>query len=270
MRQVQGAAFIALASAAFGGLVLAWGDPLLPRWSPVAASELAPPVLAAGAGMVFFLAVVLVVTSRRLRLRKQQTPSAVGDLQVAAGEAADAEEVTDVRVLHAQIRTLEEALEQETALAREPAFTPETIRDEAVEELHLRIRSTVRGLAVRMEDDPTAVHVLARVEAAVNRLMAPTAPFVRPTLTTARQVAMLPTEVPPAALNPVREIAVEEAVPEIAIPEVPNTEMPNPETPYAAPRLATPLDEEMVLPIPARTPSPEIRHGRRWLRRSAA
>lgn len=270
MRQVQGAALLALASAAFGGLVLAWGDALLPRWSPVAASELAPPVLAAGGGTVFFLAVVLVATSRRLRRPRQQTLSAVGDLQVAAGEAADAEEVTDVRVLHAQIRTLEEALEQETALVREPTFAPETIRDEAIEELHRRIRSTVRGLAARMEDDPTAVHVLGRVEAAVNRLMAPTVRFVRPTLTVARQVAMLPTEVVPAALNPVRESAVEEAAPKVAIPEIPDTEMPNPETPYAAPVLATPLDEEVVLPIPARTPSPEIRRGRRWLRPSAA
>lgn len=270
MRQVQGVAFVALASAAFGGLVLAWGDPLLPRWSPVAASELAPPVLAAGAGMVFFLAVVLVATLRRLKRRRQQTSSAVGDLQVAAGEAADTEEVTDVRVLHALIRTLEEALEQETTFVREPAFTPETIRDEAVAELHRRIRSTVRGLAVRMEDDPTAVHVLARVEAAVNRLMAPTTLFVRPTLTAARQVAMLPIEVPPAALNPVLEIAVEEGPPAIASREVPNTEMPNPETPYAAPVLATPLDEEAVPPVPARTPSPEIRRGHRWLPRSAA
>lgn len=266
MRQVQGAA---LASAVFGGLVLAWGDPLAPRWSPVAASELPPPVLAAGACLVFFLAIVLVVTSRRLGRDTQQTPSALEDPQVVAVDAADAEEVTDLRVLHAQIRTLEEALEQETALAREPAFTPEMIND-AVEELHLRVRATVRGLAVRMENDPAAVHVLARVDAAVNRLMAPTAPFVRPTLTVACQVAMLPTEVPPAALNPVHRIAVEEAVPEVVMPEVVNPEVVTAEPLYAAPVLATPLDEEVVLPIPPRTPSPEIRRGRRWLRRSAA
>lgn len=271
MRQVQGAALVAL-SAAFGGLVLLWGDPWLPPWSAVTKSELSPSVLAAVAGAVFFLAVVLVATSRRIR-RRRQTLSPVEELPAVAEEAADVEEVTDVRVLHAQIRALEEALEQETALVREPVVAPEVLRDEAVAELHRRIRATVRGLAVRMEDDPTAVQVLARVEAAVSRLMVPTAPFVRPTLTVAHQVAMLPTD-SPAALGPVREVAVEEAVPEVATREVPTPERPGPETVYAAPVLAPPLEqeveEEVVLPIPARTPSTASPRGRRWLRRGAA
>lgn len=237
MRQVQEFAF------------LAWGDSY---------------VLAAGAGLVFFLGVVLVVTLRRLKRRREQIPSAVADLQVAAGDGADAEEVTDVRVLQTQIRTLEEALEQETARVREPAFNPDEIRDEAVAELHSRIRSTVRGLAVRMEDDPTALEVMARVEAAVERLVVPATSFVRPTLTISRQVAMLPTEAPPAALDPVRATPVEEPVPGEAISEVPSAEMPHPQAPYAAPVLVAPLVDEVVLPIPARTPSPEVRRGRRW------
>lgn len=269
MRQVKAVAFMVLASAAFGGLVLVWGDPWLPPSSPVTVSELAQPVLAAGAGVIFLLALVLVASSRWLRRRRKQAPAAVGELEAVAGEGADAEDVTDVRVLHAQIRALEEALEQETALVREPVLTPEEIRDEAVAEFHRRIRATVRGLAARMEDDPTAVHVLARVEAAVNRLMVPDAPFVRPTLTVARQVAIPPTEAP-AALNPVGELTVEEAVSEVAIREVAATERPRPETPYAAPVLAPPLEEEVVLPIPPRTTSPEIQRGRRWRRRGAA
>lgn len=233
MRQVPGAAWAAFVS------------------SP----ELA---LAAGASVSFFLAVLLVAISRHLGRRKQQTPSAVVDLQVDTGPATAVEEVTDVRVLHAHIRILEEALEQETALVREPAPTPEAIRKEAVDELHRRIRSTVHGLGVRMEDDPAAVLVLARVEAAVNRLMPPAAQFVRPTLTVARHVERLPTEVPSA--DPVRQFAGEDAVPEV----------PNPTVPPAAPSPATPVGEEAVLPIPARTPSPEIRRGRRWLHGSAA
>jgi hypothetical protein len=240
---------------------------------------LTPPVLVAGAGMVILLVAALVATSCWLRRRKQRTLADVGDPQVAEGRGGDIEDVIDVRVLRAQIRTLEEALEEaleeEMLLVHEPALPVESVRsvvgDEAVEELRRRIRSTVRGLSARMQDDATAIHVLARVEAAVDRLMVPVVPFVRPTLTVAHQVAMLPTEVAPAILSPVRQLAIEEAVPHVAIPDVPNTQTPSFESPYAAPVLDTPLDaDEVVLPIPARTPSPEIRRGRRWLRRSAA
>jgi hypothetical protein len=236
---------------------------------------LTPPVLVAGAGMVILLVAALVATSGWLRRRKQRTLADVGDPQVAAGGGGDIEDVIDVRVLRAQIRTLEEALEEEMLLVHEPALPVESVRsvvgDEAVEELRRRIRSTVRGLSARMQDDATAIHVLARVEAAVDRLMVPVVPFVRPTLTVAHQVAMLPTEVAPAILSPVRQLAIEEAVPHVAIPDVPNKQTPSFESPYAAPVLDTPPDaDEVVLPIPARTPSPEIRRGRRWPRRSAA
>lgn len=334
MRQVQRIApaallSVALASVALAGLALAWGEPLL----------------AAGAGLVFVFAVALVTFLRRLKRHRQQASSAVEDFQVTGGEAADLEvaagevadpepaagevddpevpggetadieDVTDVRVLHAQIRALEEALEQETAVVRELAFAPDTIRDEAVAEFHRRIRLTVRGLAVRMEDDPTAVDVLARVSAGVDRLMAPNVQFVRPTLTIASKVATLSIEMRPAAFQAANEIAVEEAAPEIAAPEVavPEAAAPemadfetaeldltdletaapemadfetaeldltdldtadsdttDPEIPDAAPSLDAPPGEELVLPIPARTPSPEIRRGRHWLRRSAA
>jgi hypothetical protein len=147
-----------------------------------------------------------------------------------------------------------------------------------------RIQATVRGLSVRTGDDPVAVDVLARVVAAVDRLMAPDT-FARPALSeTAPLLAAA------AAATPLPASSDSEATPSPAVPamrpsdmpvtELTTTQLPVVEVPDEAPAPMTetqPIeaivvedDPDLVLPIPAPPKPQPAPRGRRLRRNSVA
>jgi hypothetical protein len=156
-------------------------------------------------------------------------------------------------------------------------------RAHAEQESLRRIQATVRGLGVRTGDDPVAVDVLARVVAAVDRLMAPDS-FARPALSDTGSLLAAAAAEPLPAAPPARPATPLPAVPAMRPSDMPVTELsatqppPAPvpdERPGPAPIPQTqPIeavvvdDPDLVLPIPA-PPKPQPAPRGRRLRRSS-
>ena len=148
-----------------------------------------------------------------------------------------------------------------------------------------RIQATVRGLSVRTGDDPVAVDVLARVVAAVDRLMV-TDSFERPVLSETGPLLAAIASAPQAEAPPAQEATPLPAVPAMRPSDMPVTELttnalseaaiaedlpeeaPQPET---QPMDAVVVDDpDLVLPIPAPPRPQPAPRGRRLRRNSVA
>lgn len=148
-----------------------------------------------------------------------------------------------------------------------------------------RIQATVRGLSVRTGDDPVAVDVLARVVAAVDRLMVPES-FERPVLSETGPLLAEIAAAPQPAAPPAQEATPLPAVPAMRPSDMPVTELttkalseaaiaedlpeeaPEPET---QPIDAVVVDDpDLVLPIPAPPRPQPAPRGRRLRRNSVA
>jgi hypothetical protein len=148
-----------------------------------------------------------------------------------------------------------------------------------------RIQATVRGLSVRTGDDPVAVDVLARVVAAVDRLMVPES-FERPVLSETGPLLAEIAAAPQAAAPPPQEATPLPAVPAMRPSDMPVTELTTKalseaaiaeELPEEAPEPETqPIDAvvvddpDLVLPIPAPPRPQPAPRGRRLRRNSVA
>jgi hypothetical protein len=156
-------------------------------------------------------------------------------------------------------------------------------RAQAEQESLRRIQATVRGLGVRTGDDPVAVDVLARVVAAVDRLMAPDS-FARPALSDTGSLLAAAAAEPLPAAPPARPATPLPAVPAMRPSDMPVTELSATQLPPAAVPDERPVpaptpqtqpieavvvdDAELVLPIPA-PPKPQPAPRGRRLRRSS-
>jgi hypothetical protein len=232
-------------------------------------------------------------------LTESRVPEAVVD------ETPDADGNTNptVRVLQAQIRSLEEALFRQSAaeahpVEPQPELPRAATRDEVTREVLTRVRHTIRGLGVRMDGDPAAADVLARVEAAVDRL-AETGFFVRPTLTEPDLESLSSTDEPTEPRDPLTderadefqapaenwgsaeavvvstEVAGEFAASRTAtavIDDRPLAERLAAEVVLEEPESPEPVAEQadVVLPVPAGPPAPTVHRGRRWRRGTPA
>lgn len=193
--------------------------------------------------------------------------------------AAVAPELAQLRALQAHVRCLEEALELETHRVTELRALLDTGHGEAVGEGMRRVRSTVRGLARRTEGDAVATEVLARVEAALDRLSTAHA-FARPVLTRAGatttgsapspgQLLMHghhPDPGPPAATAEVPGELLPSGVADVGVEGLESHHADERHPGAGAP------EREVVLPVPPRE-DPEAglgQRGRRWFRRHAA
>lgn len=156
-------------------------------------------------------------------------------------------------------------------------------RAEAEAQSLQRIRATVRGIGVRTGDDPVAVDVLARVVAAVDRLMVSDSSFERPALSETGPL-LTAAGAPQQAAPPAQEAMPLPAVPTMRASDMPVTELSASGLPGGraheeapAPALTAdtrPLDAvvvedpELVLPIPA-PPRPQPAPRARRLRRNS-
>ena len=120
-----------------------------------------------------------------------------------------------------------------------------------------RIQATVRGLSVRTGDDPVAVDVLARVVAAVDRLMV-TESFERPVLSETGPLLAAVASAPQADAPPAREATPLPAVPAMRPSDMPVTELTTKALSEAA--IAEDLPEEAPEP---EHPADRRRRGRR-------
>lgn len=298
----SGALLTVLLAAACGALVFTYAEQLVSPLTSLVLTERLRLGLALDSALLVVALVVIVASVRSARRAKKSARAAAavaieGPLEGSLDETqaeplaehmdALAEVHSDVRVLQAQIRSLEEALTQQeaTRIAEAesvPEPEPEPVADQATREevtrevLH-RVRCTVRGLGVRMEGDPVAADILARVDAAVDRLAA-TGLFERPTLSEPDHTLPLPdgVAVPQVESAPVETVQVETAPVETVAPmsSTPAMRMPL-EVPDEEPVVTTPAavaadEPEVVLPVPPSPPAPEVHRGRRWLRRSTA
>ena len=241
-----------------------------------------------------------------VRVEPVGSDTPVVDAPVEDTPDADGNTNPTVRVLQAQIRSLEEALFRQAAAEGHPAETQAEIpraasKDEVTREVLTRVRHTIRGLGARMDGDPAAADVLARVEAAVARL-AETGFFVRPALsepdTNFASTDALTAPGEHQIVEPAVELTGEPSDQSQAPAEIwesaegfaVSTEVA---AEFAAPRTATavidhrPLAEllaaegvleeaeiqdpvidqaDVVLPVPAGPPAPVVQRSRRWRR----
>lgn len=317
-RRRSGALLTLLFAAACGALAFTYAEELVRPWTSLVLTERLRMGLAVDTALLVVALVVIVASARSSRRAKKAAKATAMAARIASAVAVEppldegsaehmealAEVHSDVRVLQAQIRSLEEALaQQEAARAAEaePVTLPEpeaqtepqpepepepaadqTTRDDVTREVLHRVRCTIRGLGVRMDGDPVAADILARVDAAVERLAA-TGLFERPTLSEPDHTLPLPQgfavpeafEATPVETAPVETAQVEEPVATTAAaPAAPAMRMPL-EVPDEEPAVETPAavtadETEVVLPVPPSPPAPEVHRGRRWLRRSTA
>jgi hypothetical protein len=150
------------------------------------------------------------------------------------------------------------------------------------------LRATVRGIGVRAGDDPAAVDVLARVVAAVDRLMVSDSSFARPALSETGPLLAAAAAAPQDAALPPQEATPLPTVPTMRPSDMPVTELSAPglaataiadQSPAPAPTTTThsrPIDAvvvedpELVLPIPAPPKPLPAPRGRRLRRNSVA
>jgi hypothetical protein len=213
--------------------------------------------------------------------------------QAMAEELASAQSQDESEDDVSDDRTPEPAHTQDTGVVVPDAITHDLVpisslieaRAEAERVSLQRIQATVRGLSVRTGDDPVAVDVLARVVAAVDRLMVPES-FERPVLSETGPLYAAVAAAPEPAAPPAQEATPLPAVPAMrpsdmpvtelttqALPEAEIAEAPPEEAPAAEtqPIDAVVVDDpDLVLPIPAPPRPQPAPRGRRLRRNSVA
>lgn len=175
-----------------------------------------------------------------------------------------------LRTLRAQVRTLEQALDEQQCDL--PPWRTRSA-DEADAAFRRDVLTTIRALSLRTPAGESPGHTLARVTAAVERLGGPTV-LARPVLTPAAQVRPLRAPAPAAPPAAAESLAAPHAEPGNEYTEQ-----------YAgsATDVASDLDHataetepadipavpRAVLPVPAWVSAEDSQRGRRWFRRAA-
>ncbi len=160
-----------------------------------------------------------------------------------------------IRSLKAQIRSLEESLFRQSAKEAGPAQPlPEVhgaaTRDEVTREVLERVRTTIRGLRVRMDGDPGAAEVLARVDAAVARL-AETGFYLRPALPeTGHESFDLEAVVEGSDASLAAQPDLETAVASVSVAELPAVHVPAVDLPVMDPAMDVPVTDLPVIDLP--------------------
>lgn len=247
---------------------------------------------AAGVALIVILAVrALVRAVARRRVRRVEEPAlepvtALSEQEqpVAADEPADLDDEHSVlvRSLRAQVRTLEQALEQ-LPTDRIPALEPPQVpaEEEPAAAYRHQVALTLRALAGRTDHVESPQRTLARVAAAIERLDGPDH-LVRPAIPAPVYRVHAPAELvestssvrtlappqPTMAFQAPVPYAVEQAVEDAFAGSFDDDEdvsgVGNPEA-----VLFAPAEPELVLPVPPPAPA-EPKRNRRWLRRHAA
>jgi hypothetical protein len=234
------------------------------------------PALALGLALVALALLGALVLWRRGR-RRPATPVSVDLLDPELPEEV---EPHTVRALRAQVRALEEALENVVDPEPVPAPVPVVATEpvlvatpdpDALASYRRQVRLALRAVAVRTSagDDPQ--HAVARVAAAIERLDRPGV-LARPALPETLGLSVAP---PAAASAPIAWAAVAAVVAPAPQPEVDDepdvmAHLMSVRAPSAL-RSDTETDDqaEVVLPVPPPAPA-EPRRGRRRQRHSAA
>ena len=218
------------------------------------------------------LATCLFVRKRRSRARMAATLTWISALQLPldtfasrrdGGHDVDTDEPVgeplQVRILRAQVRSLEETLEQEL-LGAAIRSEERAAGLEQVAVFQRRVLTTIGAIGRQVGSEPAAVNALDRVAAAVDRLAMP-AGFERPALSPAgTSTAHIE---PGASLEwsstptPGAEHDVDQAAP-VAEQQTAAEEI-----------AAAPAEPEVVLPVPPVAKSTTTAGGRRWFRRAA-
>lgn len=180
---------VALSAAVLSGGPQAWATPVL-------SGGRVPLSVLALAVVVALVALVLVaLAARRRRARLGVTLDWIQDYEVTAETLADNPELDRrtagaeslaLRTLRAQVRTLEQALEQEQARPDATLTAPAAAE---VVDFRRDVTLTLRALARRTADGEDPRRSLARAAAAVDRLVAPET-FARPVLSPAPPLAL--------------------------------------------------------------------------------
>lgn len=194
-----------------------------------------------------------------------------------------------LRTLRAQVRTLEQALEQE-----QRHFAPASPSSDqpALAAFRRDVLLTVKALGARTASDEGGRHTLARLTAAIERLDAGDT-FARPVLAPAATVLAMPARPRPriiaaaplpeegtsgAAGDAAPTVTVEESVPEHqahleqpdAVAETPSDMASSLPPLPIAPSDVVEAAPQVVLPVPSLMTDTQTQRGRRWFRRSAA
>jgi len=249
-----------------------------PESSAFAGSPLPVYVLAAAIAVAVVVLGTFLLAARRRRSRLVATLDWIQDFELTPQTFIEHPELDRrkagseslaIRTLRAQVRTLEQALEQEQERPTVSVTVPEQDPAAEAEAFRRDVTLTLRALARRTADDECPRHTLARATAAVERLGAPEA-FSRPVLAPAATVHALPTG--RAALRQVPAVPVEAAVEAEPTLELPETAPELPETTDVQPEPHAPTadEPEVVLPVPALSNDHDTQRGRRWFRRTAA
>ena len=206
----------------------------------------------------------------------------------AEEEPAAEADTLQVRILRNQVRTLEQALEQEQVLYSSGRG------HEDLEAYRRRVHAVIRAMGGKLDAGAAAPEALARVSAAVDRLTVAET-FVRPTLTAAPVATpgyLSPSYLGSEHISPVRDTGA------VAVLERPTTAVsPQPAAPVQSPAPVgdmMPVDalddqafelsqgdsrptsaevstqHEVVLPVPPMAQSEQNRRNRRWFRGRAA
>lgn len=246
-----------------------------PESSALAGSSVPLSVLAVAVGAVLVALGLIVLRVRRRKARLEATLDWIQGYEVSEQTFLDHPELERrrsgaeslaLRTLRAQVRTLEQALEQEQARPDATLTAPGAAE---VADFHRDVTLTLRAIARRTPEGEDPRRSLARAAAAVDRLRAPNT-FARPVLSPAAPLAL------PAARTAQPQVAAPPAVPaaaSAAAPQVDETaELPAADAEAPAEQtLAAPAqpEPEVVLPVPPPR-NDDAQRGRRWFRRSAA
>lgn len=256
------------------------------------------PVLAAVAVATGLVALRAALSIRRSVPRVESGPGWINNLQLCPTTLLDSESGTvddgsrqgpesfALRTLRAQVRTLEQALEQEQRYFS-PVAVPVSDQS-AVAAFRRDVLLTVKALGSRTASDEGGRHTLARLTAAIERLDAGDA-FARPVLAPAATVLAMPArpkartiaaapqpeEVTPEAAQyadsdePVQETVLEHLEHLDAAGETPS-DMSSSLPPLPESSHLVEAAPQVVLPVPSLMTTTQTQRGRRWFRRSAA
>lgn len=246
-----------LAFLTFAGAVLATYE------STPSRPGLAPMTLAAL--LVVIVGGVRLQRAHRARTKTRKALAWIEKIQVSAAPAIVAEasehehehehadtavaEQPEVRALRMQVRTLETALEEQQVLGRvQSVHDMEHELAQARAEESQRILLTIQAMREVTATDPGAEHVLNRIEAALTRLGAPSA-VGRPVL-----------PAPVASAAPVASVVSAETFAQTEPNEAPTLTLAVDKEPVK------PIDDTMVLPVPAPEPPADRGNGRQFRR----
>lgn len=169
-----------------------------------------------------------------------------------------------LRTLRAQVRTLEQALEEQQRDLYPWRTRP---AQDAEADFRRDVLTTIRALSLQTPAGESPEHTLARVTAAVERLGG-TSAFARPALTPA--AAVRPLRAPAPALPSALSAEVHDAAAPVTTPVT--TPAPDDVAVASDPAggtLEAPAEPREVLPVPAPVSAEDRQRGRRWFRRAA-